>query len=177
MSSDTDKGAAYGGNPFITPPPAVDVPEDEAENTLFFSPRGRQPSVIEGDVDLSKYRLSSGGLKFNYHMVKIFHPSFLIASPKARLSIECPTFCPQHYSPMCGSDGNTYGNECGLSIKACEEPKLNLVLAHYGPCKTEEQPFADKMKEMIDGNVSPLLSRIVFFRVDRNRNYYQLFKK
>ncbi|KAK7073400.1 hypothetical protein SK128_018734, partial [Halocaridina rubra] len=44
----------------------------------------------------------------------------------------CTEFCPFDYSPVCGSDGITYTNNCTFSIAACKNS--NLVFEGDGPC-------------------------------------------
>ncbi|XP_077388208.1 putative pancreatic secretory proteinase inhibitor [Festucalex cinctus] len=41
--------------------------------------------------------------------------------------------CPLNYSPVCGSDGVTYPNECALCIHRLEK-KLDIVIMKDGPC-------------------------------------------
>ncbi|KAM9833720.1 probable pancreatic secretory proteinase inhibitor [Syngnathus typhle] len=41
--------------------------------------------------------------------------------------------CPLNYSPVCGSDGVTYPNECALCIHRLEK-KLDIVITKDGPC-------------------------------------------
>lgn len=56
--------------------------------------------------------------------------------------IEKSCICPMDYSPLCGSDGQTYGNECSFN---CEKlsAKIPLEIVHVGECdlKIEHLPI------------------------------------
>ncbi|CAB3230612.1 unnamed protein product [Arctia plantaginis] len=43
--------------------------------------------------------------------------------------------CPYLYSPVCGSDGKTYSNECEVRCQKLSNPSLQVD--RVGPCKTE----------------------------------------
>lgn len=47
---------------------------------------------------------------------------------------ECPLFCHRMLQPVCGSDNETYGNECTLKQQACNQPSMNLFMKYDGPC-------------------------------------------
>ncbi|CAI5733289.1 unnamed protein product [Hyaloperonospora brassicae] len=51
----------------------------------------------------------------------------------------CPDVCPAVYTPVCGSNGMTYGNACELGIASCKNPDLHLTKVSDGAC-ADEQP-------------------------------------
>ena len=50
---------------------------------------------------------------------------------------QCPTFCPQTYEPVCGSDGYTYNNECEVDYAKCNGYD-DLYIASSGKCQEED---------------------------------------
>ncbi|MED6252992.1 hypothetical protein ATANTOWER_020512, partial [Ataeniobius toweri] len=41
--------------------------------------------------------------------------------------------CPLNYSPVCGSDGITYPNECSLCVHQLEK-NADILIVKDGPC-------------------------------------------
>lgn len=47
---------------------------------------------------------------------------------------ECPAICPKIYSPVCGSDGNNYSNECQMKVSACRQGMM-IKVTSQGQCR------------------------------------------
>ncbi|CAL4097379.1 unnamed protein product, partial [Meganyctiphanes norvegica] len=54
---------------------------------------------------------------------------------------DCSGFCTADYSPVCGSDGQTYSNECHLNGARCRNPSDNIAVAHKGECRDDIAEF------------------------------------
>nr|XP_009940178.1 PREDICTED: agrin [Opisthocomus hoazin] len=48
----------------------------------------------------------------------------------------CPTECVPSAQPVCGTDGNTYGSECELHVRACTQQANILVAAQGSGCSS-----------------------------------------
>jgi len=56
---------------------------------------------------------------------------FLLATGR-----NCQQYCRYEYSPVCASDGRTYGNACMLKVENCLYKK-NAVVVYNGKCNTK----------------------------------------
>ena len=60
-------------------------------------------------------------------------PSMVERLPFCSRDIEFPFVCDRSYSPVCGSDGITYSNQCSLNFYSCQA-RLLLRVVHEGKC-------------------------------------------
>merc|ERR1711897_49831 len=56
----------------------------------------------------------------------------LVNSPLADGECDNAGFCARNYSPVCASNGVTFGNECTFRAAKCEKPELEVV--KFGEC-------------------------------------------
>ncbi|XP_038078938.1 uncharacterized protein LOC119746201 [Patiria miniata] len=71
-------------------------------------------------------------------------------SSAARL--RCRIGCTRMLSPVCGSDGTTYGNECALCAAACREHSLYLACRGECPCPLATDTGRGDIGLAADGN-------------------------
>ena len=56
--------------------------------------------------------------------------------------VKCQIPCPRHLMPVCGSDGQTYNNDCLLKTATCQDK--SVVKLHNGACDAEKMEIAGK---------------------------------
>ena len=51
----------------------------------------------------------------------------------------CPSLCMMVHMPVCGTDGQTYGNDCQLQVEICLKRRdgRELAKAYEGSCRDE----------------------------------------
>jgi len=84
----------------------------------------------------------------------------------------CQTKCPDHWKPVCGSDGVSYDNHCELHRRACVDGR-SISPLHSGFCKGEREAliareeFIEEISQLGDYKKTPL--PMVCLENDRNR--------
>ena len=59
----------------------------------------------------------------------------------------CDINCTREFTPVCGSDGQTYNNECILNLERCTKRAV-IEIAKQGACEVESNQEIEK--EIID---------------------------
>jgi len=61
-----------------------------------------------------------------------------LSTPPGLVQCICTSSCPQHWNPVCGSDGISYDNHCLLHQAACKQEK-HITPKHPGFCRGERE--------------------------------------
>ncbi|KAF4038364.1 Kazal-type serine protease inhibitor domain [Phytophthora infestans] len=72
--------------------------------------------------------------QFNKAWKEFTHQQSASTSASGSGVSNCPDACPDVYTPVCGSDGNTYSNSCFLGIASCKNPDKHIAQASEGSC-------------------------------------------
>ena len=66
-------------------------------------------------------------------------PNCIVQNSNLSFSTECGK-CNKILSPVCGSDGRTYLNECTLKREACLSGKDGIVhMSYHAPCRKKDK--------------------------------------
>jgi hypothetical protein len=65
--------------------------------------------------------------------------AILLLCVAAAVADECNQACPMTYIPLCGTDGQTYSNDCQLDSVNCLK-KSSVAVAHSGECIDADVP-------------------------------------
>ena len=57
-----------------------------------------------------------------------------------RVNTKCPGECPYTWEPVCGTDGQTYGNLCQLDFHNCHTDS-SISVAKVGECKSKNMIY------------------------------------
>ena len=79
-----------------------------------------------------------------------------MATPSPR---PCP-ICPTYHEPVCGSDGNTYSNDCFLMTANCNNFGDLITKDYDGECRKETECTGFCPRIYDPGDVFPIFQRL-----------------
>lgn len=72
----------------------------------------------------------------------------LLYTALALSSNDCPEKCELIYQPLCGSNGQTYKNQCQLKRDSCYS-KTKIVEIHKGECLRSEDDETEESRQWV----------------------------
>ena len=68
------------------------------------------------------------------YLIKYYVGFFTDLSDTNAESDDCIQHCPQLLRPICGSNGQTFGNLCEMKVAMCKDKNKTLTMLHEGSC-------------------------------------------
>merc|ERR1711981_1064136 len=121
---------AYGGyNDYKEPKPEEPVTEPEPEESGPHGGYGQYGVPTYGEY--GQYGVPTYG---EYGQLPAYGGYSDYKEPKPEEPVGCPDICPLNHDPVCGSDGETYANDCALTVWKCNHGPSDLKIVHVGKC-------------------------------------------
>lgn len=94
--------------------------------------------LVLSSVTIKGYAVPSSSSVDNCASVSCPPGRTCLATPPGLVQCICTPSCPQHWNPVCGSDGISYDNHCLLHQAACNQEK-HITPKHTGFCRGERE--------------------------------------